>query len=233
MLTQEKPMMNVAISTIRSFKSAAELCRQAIEQEEKSFFVQGMCLYKIREEGWWQNKYETFNACCKTEFGRGENWAYKQIKAYEVVADVNGLEIEFVNEVGEADCTIVQIENEAQARELSRLDSMQDRANVISAAAKTAKLKDGKPVITAAAIRKAAAESNGPPKKKKPAPKKPAEEVTGQQWCKYQVEQVKSQIKGMDVWRKKHQVDNENWAKVDEHLSCLYDAFKALGRFKS
>lgn len=223
---------------MRSYKKAKELLTELIDTEERLPFLQGMILYKIKEEGWWSQEYETFNQFCRVEYSRGENWAYKQIQAFQIAKDVDGLECEFVNEEGEPDCTIVQIENESQARELAKYDSDSERANILAKAVQSSPLVDGKPRITASTIRAAGkALNNGavpkPPKKKPTSPKDDVpEEVTGQKWCKYQVDQVKAMIAGMDNWKSKHAKGNENWSTVDRCLSDLYSAFKKLAREK-
>ena len=225
---------DVTISQIRSYSKAKETLRQAIEYEEKSFFVQGMCLYKIREEGWYKHDYETFEEFCKKEYGRGRDWGYKQIAAYEAVADVADLKVEFIDEDGEGVYTsgIHLIDNERHARELAKLDSETDRANVVAKAAKSAPLVDGKPKITAAALKKAA-ESNGPPrKKKKVGTIVPTPEVTGKQWCNHQAAQLIQIVKDLDVWKKKHAKGDQRWQQAIEAMDAAHKAFKGLGRAK-
>jgi hypothetical protein len=223
----------ITISRIRTYKFAKDSIRRSIDLEEKIPFIQGMCLYKIKEEGWWQSEYESFEQMCKKEFGKTKSWGYGQIDAYLVSTEICDVPCTYIGPGGTEMSTNggQLITNERQARELASLDTEQERANALRAAAATAPIVDGKPKISGSAIRKAANVIK-PEKKKKPAKKQEAE-PTGQEWCKHQVNQLRAINKSLHDWKKKHAKGNANWDKAIEGMKMAHAAFVALGKLKS
>ena len=203
---------------------------ETIERGQKAFIEVGRALMAIREEQLYLDVADTFESYVRKRWNASRDWAYKQIAAMEAAQDVDGLEVEVSD--GDGVYTIgIQIENERQARELSTLETMQDRANAVVKAVETAKVVDGKPKITAAGIKKAIQETNSkPPKKKKPAPK--TNDPTGKQWCNHQAKQLQQIVSDLDVWKKKHAKGDSRWITIVQSLDSAHKAFRGLGRVK-
>jgi len=122
-----------------------------IDRLRLSFIDAGMALAEIRDAKMYGSAYVTFEDYCDKRWGFTPQRAYQLIEASKTMLEMS---------------TIVDIttlpQNEAQVRALNNVaETTKDKVAVMKKAAKlAAKDKDGKPKITAAAIKKAAAVSD-------------------------------------------------------------------------
>jgi hypothetical protein len=129
---------DIAILT-REEAIALDDCEKRIESGLKTFLEVGSALAVIRDSKLYRETHETFEAYAK------ERWNLSRTRSYELMAAAD-----VVSAI--ADTGQVPPENEAQARQLSRLPEA-DRADVW---AETVERTNGKP--TAAAVREVSEE---------------------------------------------------------------------------
>ena len=204
---------------------------ETIEQGQQAFMADGRALLAIREEQLYLEKYDSFGQYVTKKWGFSKRWANQQIASMEAADDVSELEIELYDgkngiQVG----TVVPTLNERQARELAKLESPASRADAISKAAAEAPIVDGKPKITASAIKRVIKESTGVqslPKTTKP----PATvEITASEWCGHQAKQIAQIRVDIDKWKKKHAKGDSLWQECLDQLDVVHIAFKKLGK---
>lgn len=138
---------------------------EIIQDGLKSFLHVGRALLAIRDENLYEEKYETFEAYCKSRWNFGRSYACRLIQSAEVVSDLLP--------IGNNKATPLP-SNESQARALlTAADDAEDRAKVWQAAVEKApKNPAGEPVVTAKIVKDVAEELLGP------APTKPPRERT-------------------------------------------------------
>lgn len=135
-------------------------CEEVIERHIGGFIEVGRALLTIQVEKLYTDVSETFEGYVKKRFGLNRNRAYQFIESTKAADDVRGLQVEIKpSDNGRAPNFVGALPtNEAQARELAKVAKSADRAKVMEAAVKSAKIKDGVPQLTAGTIRKAAKE---------------------------------------------------------------------------
>lgn len=163
-------------------------------------------LIAIHEEELWAGKAKSFTAYCKLEFHLSSSRAYQMIQSYEAADDVS---------------TIVENKNplsEGVAREISKVDTEQKRADVYSTAVETSPNKNP----TAAHVAKVRKELF-------PEPKASATTVQIQP-----IEAIKCWIKEIDAIRREideiQPVYKTAWTEWKTALDELDEGRKALAR---
>ena len=126
---------------------------QDIEEGMGAFMRTGRALLAIREGKLYRGKHETFEDYCRLRWSMGRNYANKIIDATEAADDVS--EVEVTAEDGSRLGTIVP-KTESVARELTKVDSIPQRADVWAKAVSTAPVnkETGEPKVTAAHVAK-------------------------------------------------------------------------------
>lgn len=125
-------------------KRLAEL-EQIVHDGKKTFIEVGEALWTIRNEKLHREKEGSFYTYIEHEFGIGKSQAYRLMDAAEVAKEVS-----VISPIGDI--------SESQLRELKMVEP-ERRAEVLQKAQESAPVgRDGKPKVTAAAIREAAQE---------------------------------------------------------------------------
>lgn len=134
-----------------------------VKDGEKTFIYVGEALRKLRDDGLYKAKYETFEELCKAEFHYSRSYSYDLINSSIIASEVSEMSAIADKTKDQQSPVIV---NEGQARALAKAaDDKESRVKVLKAL-----VKDKTP-ITAAAIKKKADEIL-PPKTVKPQPVK-------------------------------------------------------------
>ena len=111
---------------------------EVVEEGLGTFVQVGLALKSIRDKRLYQDQDETFEGYCRKRFDLSRPHAYRLIDAANVV--------EVVSPIGDIDPP----QNEAQARELTKLANEQDQATAWTRANETAPVDDeGEPIVTA------------------------------------------------------------------------------------
>ena len=111
---------------------------EVFEEDRLGFVRAGNALAAIRDENLYHDVADTFDAYCRIRWDLSRQYAYRLIDAAQVV--------ETVSPIGD----IAPPQNEAQARELTKLASEQEQATAWTRAVETAPVDDeGEPVVTA------------------------------------------------------------------------------------
>lgn len=135
-----------------------------VERGLEAFVKVGEALREIRGSRLYRESHETFEAYCTERWGFGRNYANKQIAAAEVASGLG--------------TGVPKLGNEAQARELARLDDETARRNAWNEATGQA-AKEDRPV-TASDVRRAVEQRRStptpPPKPEPPKPEPPEPE---------------------------------------------------------
>ena len=120
---------------------------EIVDRGLASFIEVGNALIEIRDGRMYGSEYETFEAYCDRRFGFTRQRAYQLIEATKTVANLSTV----------VDTSLLPV-SERQVRELQNATSdPKAQAKILKKAAKSApKDTNGKPRITAAAIKKAA-----------------------------------------------------------------------------
>lgn len=149
------------MTTIMS-KTAKELRHQEeiIQDGMKSFLHVGRALIAIRDQSLYEEKYETFEAYCKSRWSFSSNYAYRLMNSAEIVNEMLP-----IGNTAKSNPAVLPA-NEAQARAIATAaDTPEDRAKVWKAAvAKAPKNSADEPVVTAKLVKEAAEELLGPTK---------------------------------------------------------------------
>jgi N6-adenosine-specific RNA methylase IME4 len=134
--------MRSAVRELTSSDSALLQSYEAvIESGLQSFVEVGTALTQIRDSKLYRESHSSFSKYCE------ERWSLSKTRAYQLIESA---------EVGKQVSTIVDTSpaNEAQARELSKLDEPDEQSEAWQEAVETApKDKDGEPKITAGHVR--------------------------------------------------------------------------------
>lgn len=119
-------------------------CEAIIHQGLDGWVDVTHALLDIRDNDLWIGKGKTFGAYCKAEFGISRSRVYQLIESCNAVDAVSTI----------VDCPTPR--NEAVARELSKVKTEQEQADLWTAANKTAPKdkKTGEPIVTAAHVAK-------------------------------------------------------------------------------
>lgn len=115
-------------------------CETVIERGLNTFYEVGSALAEIRDSRLYRIKYATFEDYCQEKWGMSRRRGYELIAAAAVVENVRN-------------CAHEPPSNEAQARELSRLDEVAQQAVWNIALGSAVKDEDEKPLVTAAHIK--------------------------------------------------------------------------------
>lgn len=157
-------------------KRSLEQHEEIIESGVKSFIDVGRSLMAIRDDKLYPKEFDTFDAYCKKRWGFAKSQAYRLIESSVVVSDLSPIGDTGSKKSG--DKLQIVPENEAQARAVAEsAPDAKTRATVWKAAVASApKDESGKPVVTAAVVKKAAESIVGPSK-----PRQPGDEPTAPQ----------------------------------------------------
>lgn len=144
-----------------------------IDDGMKGFLHVGKSLIAIRDGQLYEERFESFEAYCKSRWNISRPRAYQLIEAAEVTAEVSTIVDTKTKETPKHPTNIAP-QNEAQARALAGSgDTPEQRREVWAKAVETApKNEAGEPVITAKHIAKVADEVVGP-KVTPPKPEQP------------------------------------------------------------
>lgn len=195
---------------------------QTIEDGLFSFLSVGRALLAIREERLYKSSHDEFGAYCQSRWNMGRNYANKMIDAVEAADDVSEVE----TKVG----TIVPT-NEAVAREIAKIQSIPQRADVWEKAVETAPInkETGLPRVTASHVAKTrkalipTEEDNGKPTVEDDEP-----EPLWQQFAAKHAEALKhlsQAIKAIN-WIEKHGEDAAYLSPVSTRIRTDYKALR-------
>lgn len=115
-------------------------CEEAIERGLQTFYEVGSALAEIRDARLYRIAYPTFEDYCFEKWGISRRRGYELIAAAAVVENVRN-------------CAHEEPANEAQARELSKLDEIAQQAVWQIAVGTADKTDEGKPLVTAAHVK--------------------------------------------------------------------------------
>lgn len=115
-------------------------CEEAIERGLQTFYEVGSALAEIRDSRLYRISYATFEDYCQERWGMSRRRGYELIAAAAVVENVRN-------------CAHDEPANEAQARELSKLDEIAQQAVWQIAVGTADKTDEGKPLVTAAHVK--------------------------------------------------------------------------------
>lgn len=172
-------------------------CESRIERNLQGFYEVGKALAEIRDERLYHIDYggdfETFEKYVKSRWGWDRIRAYQLIEAAEVNADVNH-----------------GLHNERQARELSKLDTPEERREAWKEAVETA--PEGKP--TAAHVREV------------------VNKRTGEVIDPEDIEVVKVKDLGPSPQQRSHENPARRWAELLHHAYVLMNSIRDIGGMK-
>lgn len=138
-LTQAPEVETLLPLTRQEIKRLKE-CEDVIEQGLNTFYEVGNALAEVRDSRLYRIKYATFEDYCQERWGMSRRRGYELIAAAAVVENVRN-------------CAHEEPANEAQARELSKLDEIAQEAVWQIAVGTADKNGDNKPHVTAAHIK--------------------------------------------------------------------------------
>lgn len=140
MVLVQPPEVETLIPLTRDETKRFKECEVVIERGLNTFYEVGSALSEIRDSRLYRIKYATFEDYCQ------ERWSMSRRRGYELIAAAAVVE-------NVRNCAHEEPANEAQARELSKLDEIAQQAVWQIAVNTAAKSADDKPLVTAAHIK--------------------------------------------------------------------------------